>query len=391
MRPELVAAERNAVVRDAARSWREAGVVGEDVLINIESRYPVDRVAKTPIWRVLIFVFSCVILCSLFGLLVEMNHPSKNGLTVLCLFFGGALAVATEFQQGPLRFDGTGGEAATSLLSLVFLMSAAFSAIAEGLSPHRIGGLLVFAAFLFAAGWWRWALPAYAAVSAVSIFFAVSNLVPFPRAAWIALADILVFPAGRLRDRARLAPAQRTGISVILAAGLAAGYAALNLYSFDRGVIEDFRSGPSAARLAWPLARALFIAATALYPVAVLAAGARTRNRLLIDLGLVFSALSLVTLRAYVHLGPLWLVLTEGGVALVVLALAAERFLAAGPNRERGGLTAEPLFEDESRVRLLSAAAVLATLSPDARSAAPEKGFSPGGGGFGGGGASGEI
>jgi hypothetical protein len=391
MRPELAAAERNAAVRNAARAWRKAGVIDESAFVEIESRYPDDRVSKSTIWRALIFVFSSVIIASSFGLIGAISHPSRDGLTMLALFFGVVLAITTEIEQGPLRFDGTGGEAATSLLSLTFLIVAAFHVLEPPFSPFRIGWLLILAAILFAAGSWRWGFPVYALFSAVAVFFSISTLVPFPRIAWIALAALLVLLCGRLQDHEDLAPAQREGVTVLLAVALAAAYAAFNLYSLDQGAIEEVRPGPSAARLAWPLARALSIAATALYPIGVMIAGVKTRSRLLIDLGIGFSALSLVTLRAYVHLGPLWLVLTEAGVGLVLLAFGTERFLARGRDRERAGLTAEPLFEDARRTQLLSAAAVVTTVSPDATTAGLEKGFSAGGGGFGGGDASGDL
>ena len=208
---------------------------------------------------------------------------------------------------------------------------------------------------------------------------------------WIAAAALLAILTGSRRDDATLAPTPWAGLSLVLAAALSAAYAAANLYSLDQGAIEEARPGPSAARLAWPLARALSIAATAIFPAALAIAGARGRSRLLLDLGMVFGALSFATLHAYVRLGPLWLVLTEAGVGLVLLAIGTERFLRRGPGRERAGLTAEPLFEDASRARLLSAAAAAATFSPEARAAEAGPGLSAGGGRFGGGGASGEI
>jgi hypothetical protein len=365
--------------------------VGDDALREIESRYPHDRVAKAPVWRALIFLFSCVILGSLFGLAVALNRPSRDGMTVLMVFFGIALAVATEFQQGPLRFDGTGGEAATSCLSLAFLIGAAASVLESPASPSWPGWILLLAAMLFAGGWWRWGFPLYAVFSAASLFFGISALVPLPRLAWIAAAGLLAASCGRFRERSGLAPAQRAGMSGALAVALAAAYAAVNLNSFDRGAIEELRPGPAAGRLAWPFVRGLSIAATVIFPIAAVAAGAKRRSRLLIDLGIGFGALSLVTLRAYVRLGPLWLVVTEAGVGLVLLAFSAERFLERGPGRERRGLTAEPLFEDAGRAQVLSAAAAAATFAPEARSAGPEKGLSAGGGGFGGGGAGGEL
>ena len=391
MRRELAEAERRAEVRSAARSWGKAGRVNEESLRAIESRYASDRVEKGPIWRALIFLFSCVILSSFFALVIATNHPSGDGLTILMALFGVALAVGTEFQQGPLRFDGTGGEAATSFLSLSFLIAAAANALPSFATAPRTGSVLLLGGALFAAGWWRWGFPIYALAAAVFLCFCVSVLVPFPRLGWIALAAILAPLCGALQDRAELAPAHRAGLTLVLAASLAAAYAAVNLYSLDRGILEELRPGASAAKVTGAPVRALAAALTALFPAALLAAGIRRRRRLLLDLGIAFAALSLVTLRAYVRLGPLWLVLTEAGAGLVALAFGAERLLARGPNRERGGVTADPLLEDEGRSRLATAFAASTMLSPDARPADSGRDFSAGGGGFGGGGASGEL
>jgi uncharacterized membrane protein YgcG len=127
--------------------------------------------------------------------------------------------------------------------------------------------------------------------------------------------------------------------------------------------------------------------ATALLPVAVLAWGIRTRRVFLIDTGALFLVLSAVTLRHYVRVAPLWAVLAGAGAILLGVALALERWLSRGAGKERGGFTAEPLFSDESKARLLQTIPVAATLGPEA-TGPPEKAFTPGGGSFGGGGAS---
>jgi uncharacterized membrane protein YgcG len=101
----------------------------------------------------------------------------------------------------------------------------------------------------------------------------------------------------------------------------------------------------------------------------------------------VLLALSLVTLRHYVHLAPLWVVLTLAGAALVGLALAAERTLRRAPGGEIAGFTADPLFADERRAQALQIVPVVAAFTP-AATVAEGEGFAGGGGKFGGGGAS---
>jgi len=106
-----------------------------------------------------------------------------------------------------------------------------------------------------------------------------------------------------------------------------------------------------------------------------------------LDTGIVLLALSLVTLRHYVHLAPLWAVLTLSGALLLVLALAVERALRRAAGGEIAGFTADPLFSDERRQRALQIVPVAAAFTPAPSAPAEEKGFAGEGGRFGGGGA----
>jgi hypothetical protein len=116
--------------------------------------------------------------------------------------------------------------------------------------------------------------------------------------------------------------------------------------------------------------------------------GLWSRRTLLIDTGIVLLGLSLVTLRHYVHIAPLWVVLTLAGAAVVVIALLVERALRRAPGGEISGFTADVLFSDERRQRALQIAPIVATFTPPAPGpVSEEKGFAGGGGRFGGGGA----
>ena len=98
-------------------------------------------------------------------------------------------------------------------------------------------------------------------------------------------------------------------------------------------------------------------------------------------------ALSLVTVRQYVHVAPLWVVLTLAGALLVGLALAVERALRRARRGEIAGFTADPLFSDERRQQALQIVPVVTALTPPAGAAAHDAGFAGEGGRFGGGGA----
>jgi len=173
---------------------------------------------------------------------------------------------------------------------------------------------------------------------------------------------------------------------------LAAVYVALNLYSLDHRVLErGLAAGWSQTDVPNGAERSLAAAATALFPIFILAWGIRSRRTLLLDLGVLCAALSLATLRFYVHLAPLWAVLSVAGAGLLGLALGLNRWLVRSPRGERGGFTPEPLFEDEEKQKTLAVLGAV-PLVPAARTPAPEPGkFEGGGGSFGGAGSSGTF
>jgi hypothetical protein len=286
-----------------------------------------------------------------------------------------------------------GSEAATSLVGIGYLVAfAGWTADKADLSfLHTVAAMLFAAAFLLAGAAWRWGYPLYAGTAMAAL---LGGLTAFPggRLAWIVL-PLLAAPAFvRLADSARLPPAHRASCTAALGVALVGLYVALNLASYDLGWLEAYRFD-------WRLhseggggtARWIFIAATALVPIVYLALGLRSRRWVFLILGLGTGIASLVTLRWYVHLAPLWVVLTVSGAALVVAVFALRRYLDSGPGKERHGFTAEPLFEDLAQRRILEAGAAVLALSPEARPVHEEPKFAGGGGEFGGGGSSSEF
>ena len=84
------------------------------------------------------------------------------------------------------------------------------------------------------------------------------------------------------------------------------------------------------------------------------------------------------------------LVLSLAGAALVLLALALNRWLSRGAEKERDGFTAESLFADERRLRAFELVPVVVAHAPESRPPV-EPGYQGGGGSFGGGGAGGSY
>jgi hypothetical protein len=216
--------------------------------------------------------------------------------------------------------------------------------------------------------------------------------IPGARFLWVAAAVLVTLAATAALRRLDLAPSHRGGLELARTVALAALYVAVNYYSVEKGLLEEIGRAVG-ARHHRPEGLGLLLAGagSVLYPLGLLAWGIRARDRAVIDLGIVCAALSLATLRFYVHVAPLWAVLAGGGALLAGAAVILERWLRAGPDGERGGFTTAPVFEGERREQLLPAAAALA-LAPGARQLPGEgRGVDGGGGGFGGGGAGGSL
>lgn len=390
MKGEWVEAERVEEVRAAAEGWKRAGAVGEGTFEEILRRYPEPRTLPAPLWRILAFFLVSAVLLLGGGALFVAASPRLSNAWFLCAVLGAVFVGAAEVQARAPALALRGGVEATSFWGICALAGGLFLLLEENLHLSEPAGpnlVLLGAALLFAMGAFRWGNPVFAGFAAGALFVLLARA-PHGRLLWIAGGVALSAAAGRFTDRPSWAPSHRACAWGLVVCGIAAVYAAANLWSLDQRSIE--RLGGNARLLpdAWPGdgARAAAILATAFVPLAILSRGLVRRRALLLDTGLVLGALSLVTLRAYVHIADLWVVLTAAGALLVGATLAVNRWLRRGPGGERNGFTADPLFGDEDRLRALELAPVLGVHAPAAKPP-DEPGFSGGGGSFGGGGA----
>ena len=390
MKTEWVAAERVEEVRAAARGWKSAGAVSEGTFEEILRRYPEPRTLPAPLWRILAFVFGSFILIAVFAAFVIASRPSASGAWVLCAVFGGAFLALAEIQARTPPLALRGGVEAASFWGIVALIGGLFLFLEESLHIREPAGpnlVLGGAAVLLALGAYRWGNAAFAGFAAGTLFVLLARA-PLGRLLWVAAGVALSSLAERFAERPSWAPSHRMCARGLVVCGIAAVYAAVNCWSVDHRVIEELGGRSRALPENWPSDGAWIVSilATALVPVAVLLRGVGRRRALLVDTGLVCAALSLVTLRAYVHVASLGVVLALAGALLVVGALAVNRWLGRGAGSERGGFTADALFTDETAFRVVELVPVLAAHAPAAKPP-DEPGFTGGGGGFGGGGA----
>lgn len=382
-------ADHASELLSAARGWLAAGLIAEAAFGSIVSERSLTGPQLGPTWRILVFlcVISGVSTATTVGF-ISFGVRSADGVALALLIFGVALAAVTDIIIDRCSFRPTGAEAATSLLAVGYLGAAVFVLLDDlHFRGHEVLRLTYpWCATVCALAAWRWGFRVYAGVA---VLFVLLLSVQFPgaRLLWIAVAALIAAWASVVRATRELAPSHREGVELVRIVALAALYVGINYYSVDQGFLEEFgRLVGAPRRHAGEVSRLLAGIGSALYPLAILAWGLRSRDRGLIAVGIIAAALSLITIRFYLHLAPLWVVLSASGAALAATSLLLERWLRSGVAAERFGFTAAPLYDEGRRERLLAVAAALAQ-APAPRVLAQESpGVAGRGGSFGGGG-----
>ena len=376
-------AERVAEVRGGARDWKAAGAIDEATLAAIEAEFPEPRVELARVWKVLIFVLVSV---AILGVQVGVfGFDAKSGSF---FFYAAILAGVTEVLRGS-RLSGTGSDAATSFWSVVMLIIG-FVVLLEG-GRAALTTTLAVAAVAFAAACWRWGFALYGAFATAAGFLVLARF-PTGRLGWAIVGAALCAISIGLAERPRLAPSRRRAFAGVFVVSALALYAAINLYSCDKRIVEVIGEWSETERMTGAALRVrpAFVIATAVIPVLFLVWGVRTRRRLALDTGALLAALSVLTLEYYVRFGSL--VITAFGLALIGLALWLNRFLARAPGGEVRGFTASPLLSAESEALApVAALAAASSAAPSVSPHPPETDFSDGGGKYGGGGATGSF
>jgi hypothetical protein len=382
-------ASRAEEVRDAARGWKAAGAIDAATLASIQQEYPDSRIVLHRAWRVLVFLLVAIAIGAVFFGIFR----GAGGMLAPSLTFAVLLAGATEVLRGS-KLSGTGADAATSFWALVFLLVAFLIFLSQELHfgpKETLTFWLAVAAVVGALAAWRWGFWFFAAAGAVAFYLGVARI-PAARTAWIVLSILAMAVAFRRLHRATVTPPHRESFAAAFAVSAAALYAAVSVYSLDRLLVERLQLWRfDATSAVWPAwMRALSALATAAFPAVFLAWGIRSRRRLLFAVGIVATALSVATLRHYVPIGPRWAFLTACGAVLVAAALWIHHRLRDAPAGVWRGLTAAPLYSVELG-EVSPLAALAATSASPGAATEPDRGLMTGGGGFGGGGASGQY
>jgi MFS family permease len=370
-------------VRRAAREWLGADLVDAAAVASFDAAYPDDRRRLGPVLRALVFVFSLLGIGAGYALMLLVSDVRSQGPGWFAFVYGLLLGISAEVLTARYRLDDAGIESAAALAGGAFLLIGVgwFGGEVLWLSRDwQVRTLLLAGVIICGLIAWRWGLLVAALLSVV---LSGGWLVQFSaaRLSWV-LAALVIVPVGlRASESRALCPSHRRAWAAIVGLELVALYVALHLGSWDAGLLERGRP-PVLVPRGW------FIVTTTVLPVAITAYGVATRRRLVFDVGLLLGVASLVTLRQYVHIAPLWAILMGSGALLLGAALGLRRWLDRGRDRERGGYTAESWSAQASRWAEMAPTVALATPSD----VHPEEArFVGKGGSAGGAGASGEY
>jgi hypothetical protein len=386
---EIVAAERAREVREAARGWRRNGFISEEALAGILALHPDDRHRFGKGFRALAFVFTGIAAVAIIGLFFAFFDRSfeSSGAFLLWAFL---LAALTEFQRVSLKRADAGAESMTALLAVLFLVTAGMT---MGETRFDDMGLRFLASMFFACSLaaYRWGDRAFFLGVAFSGFGLLAQL-DSGRLLWIVVSSALVPFCLQAARAERLSPSHRQGAVMVGGVAILALYAAVHIWSLDERSVESMRISHSGSfDLAAPELRTLSMLATALLPPLLFAIGWRRREPLLLAAGLLLLGASIATVRHYREVMPLSSALIVVGAACVSAGLLGRRWLRSGEKGERGGFTADPLFDNKNRTDAIRSVVAMASFTPVAPPAAGPKAFEGGGGGFGGGGATGSF
>ena len=393
MRAEVAVAERSKEVRDAARAWHRAGFIGADILSRVVPLYPDDRQRLGPGFRALAFIFAGLAALALVG--VGLIKSTRDTVSGFLLVWAGVMALLTEFQRGPGRRASAGAESATALMAVLF---AVVASVLAGIDPfidssnERLIRLFTSACAMCVVAAWRWSDRLFFLGAGLSGFGLLTQT-DHGRLFWFVAAFILTPACLKAARDSRLAPSHRNGAVILGAVAILALYGAIHIWSWDQEVIEHMATAaPSTSDAAAlrPL-RSLSILGTALLPAALFMIGWRRREPLLLYAGLLLIGVSIATIRLYHAIMPLSFALILIGACCLALALWVRRWLRSGERGERGGYTADPLFDNTNRADAIKSVVAMASFTPAAQAPPPETGFKGGGGSFGGGGATGNY
>ncbi len=377
--------------RNLVKDWADDGLLTAAQCQRMEKESVSDLRTTNVFLRLVLFLFTLVILVAALGLFFVVFQPSEQSAGVFLLIFAAVSYAAAEFAVSEARLYRYGIEEAFTVCSVSCLclgmQFALFSASSYAPKPHGIEFLVPAAGAVFSLWIWHRFGLWYAFVAAMIFVMFLPGYWTSSHSAQHLL--VAAFYATGLTGVAAVR-SRHSFVEALLWLGI---YVAINLQLSSLKTPGQWWGGaPAAAEFARPFYWATWVLIWCLPPI-VLVRGIRRKDRFVIAVGGITAILTLVTNKPYLgwprHTwDPLLL-----GALLIGVALLVRRWLSRGPAGVRHGFTAERLSA-KHKTWMNAGVTAVGMLSPQSiPAAAPAPSHDPhfSGGDFGGGGASGDF
>ena len=404
MRAYSASAEEALRTRDFLKEWKSGGLLNAEQYERMERETVCDLRRTNIFLRLVLFVFTLIIVGAGVGLFFEvfLSHPGDRTIGVFLMIFAALCYAAAEFAVAKAQLYRYGIEEALAACSAGFLCAGIQMAFFGGLFSTRTPGsaeFLVPLAGVVASLWiWhRFGLP-YAPVAAMLFtFWLASNWTPSRSGRLLITvamyaAGLIVVGAMRPRYRLTYLNTEYSIAEALLWLGI---YLTINLQLSQSELLSAWWRGSlttSAAQFSRSFYWGTWVLTWCLPPV-VLARGLRGKDRFVLAVGAISAILTLVTNKPYLgwqrHTWDPMLL----GAFLTAVAAFMQRWLDRAPGGIRYGFTAQrPSGKDKRWLNVgVSAVGLVSTpivaSSPQQGSSAPQFG----GGDSGGGGASSDF
>lgn len=373
-------------VRKQSRKWYNKGLLSGIEIQAIQEKFQAHFYTPNTFVRIGLGIFCWILVSSVFGLFgmaVIESFKSKAGTGVICILFGIILIAALEFFIREKKYYQAGIDDALLYMALsltIIGISLIFTPVFEEFEVlYCLVALPLLA--IAAVRYTDTVVTAFTFVCLTAIIFFTFKestlLAKFIPLACMVLSTSVYLIIQKYKNREELR-FWANCLMVLEACSLLLFYVSGNYF-----VVEDLGEMLfTGYTIPFSI---IFWVFTAIIPLAYVYFGLKKLDRLLLRIGLLLIALSVVTFKYYFSLGHYEVTLTIAGALLIVLAYYSIRYLKTNPQR----FTYTEDRSDENAGLENTEALIIAQTS--GAPSASDKGFIFGGGSFGGGGAGGSF
>ncbi|HLK18695.1 MAG TPA: hypothetical protein VKT81_07055 [Bryobacteraceae bacterium] len=372
------------------KEWAAAGFLTEAQHLQLEQETTCDLRRTNIFLRIVLFVFTVLILVAAFFLF----HPGSQDAPVLLFFFALISYAAAEIAVSQAKLYRHGVEEAFAVCSVVFLCFGLESLHPP--LPHDFRFLIpATGAILSLWIWRRFGLPYAFLAALIFMAFVADSFAWSPMAAHLVAASfycagLIAMMTVRLRYRLTYLDQE---FSIAEAFLWMAIYISVNLKLASFDFLKPLRGiADGSAQFGRPFYWTTWVLTWCLPPV-ILARGLPRKDRWVIAAGTIAAVLTMITNKPYLGWERhTWDPMILGAI-LTGAAIFIRRWLAKGPGEVRRGFTAHRLSAKDKRWMGFGTTA-LGFVSPGAITHAPQSGGSEpqfGGGDSGGAGASSDF